>query len=179
MHLRIRTEASPDFPAIYDLVAAAFEHKAEANLVNAIRESSNYIPELSLVAEIDGHVRGHVMISWVTLRSAGTELPVPLLAPLAVAPPHQRQGIGGELTRRACAAADAMQLPMVLLEGDPGYYGRFGFEPASEHGIELPLPDWAPREAGQILTLAAYDPGLVGTVAYPAYFAEAEAEREG
>lgn len=161
------------------MVAAAFEHSAEANLVDAIRASSNSIPDLTFVAEVDGTIVGHVMISWVTLRSAGTDLPVPLLAPLAVAPPHQRLGIGGELTRRACAAADAMQLPMVLLEGDPGYYGRFGFEPADEHGIELPLPDWAPREAGQIMTLSSYDPGLVGTVVYPAYFAEAESEREG
>jgi putative acetyltransferase len=68
---------------------------------------------------------------------------------------------------------------MVLVEGDPAYYGRFGFEPAYECGIELPLPDWAPREAGQIMPLSAYDPGLVGTVIYPSYFDEATREREG
>lgn len=176
--MEIRPEQPKDFPAIRDVVAAAFEHVAEANLVEAIRVSQEYIPELSLVATEDGEVVGHVMISWTLLRSAGTDSPVPQLAPLAVAPAHQRRGIGGELVRAVCAAADSMGLALVLLEGDPGYYGRFGFEPAYAHGIELPLPDWAPREAGQILRLAAYDPGTVGTLVYPAHFDQAGLERE-
>ncbi|NND02599.1 MAG: N-acetyltransferase [Acidimicrobiia bacterium] len=177
--MKIRTEREEDAAEIYEVVRAAFEHVAEANLVSAIRSSPNSMRDLSLVAEVNESVVGHVMISRVILRAANRDLQVPLLAPLSVAPSHQRNGIGGELVGAVLAAADAKALPMVLLEGDPAYYGRFGFEPALEAGIELPIPDWAPPEAGQIKTLAAYDPELVGTVVYPAYFAEATSVRDG
>lgn len=179
MQSTIRPETPDDTAAIYEVVAAAFEHTAEANLVEAIRASPNYIPELSLVALANRTVVGHVMINWGVLRTARTNRPIAMLSPLAVHPNHQRKGFGGRLVTRVCAAADERGMPLVVLEGDPGYYGRFGFEPAYEYGIEMPLPDWAPREAGQILTLASYDPGLVGRVVYPAYFAKAEAERDG
>lgn len=177
--IRIRPEHPADFAAIHDAVAAAFNHTAEADLVEAIRASPNYIAELSLVAESDGAVCGHVMISYGTLRSPHGTVPVPLLSPLAVAPQRQRRGIGAALIRTVCSLADEHGHPLVLLEGDPGYYGRFGFEPANKHGIELPLPDWAPRDAGQILRLEHYDSGLVGAVIYPEYFDQATLEREG
>ena len=64
-------------------------------------------------------------------------------------------------------------MDLVLLEGSPDYYGRLGFEPAARHGIEMPLPDWAPREAAQVRRLGAYDPAdptLRGSVVYPAAF---------
>lgn len=175
----IRPEEPRDFAAIHDVVAAAFEHTAEANLVEAIRSSPNYIAELSLVAEKAGRVVGHVMISLATLHRAGADVPVALLAPLAVVPERQGQGIGARLVRAACSLAEERGHPLVLLEGDPGYYGRFGFEPAYEHGIEMPLPDWAAPEAGQILRLERYDPRLVGTVIYPGHFGQAAEEREG
>lgn len=60
--------------------------------------------------------------------------------------------------------------PLIVLEGAPGYYARFGFEPAIDHGITLPLPDWAPPEAAQVLRLTNDDPALRGRVNYPASF---------
>ena len=166
----IRPERPDDHPAIHSVVTAAFGSTAEAELVRAIRRSRHYVAEMSLVAESDGAVVGHVMVSGATLRSDRGDASIVMLAPLAVAPDRQRAGVGSALVRAACAAAEDRGEPLVVLEGDPAYYGRFGFEPSYEHGIELPLPDWAPHEAGQVLRLNAFDPSLTGTVAYPEAF---------
>jgi putative acetyltransferase len=166
----IRPEAPDDHLAIRRVVAAAFGSDSEAELVGAIRSSRHYVAEMSLVAASDGVVVGHVMISGATLRSERGDAPIVMLAPLAVAPDRQRTGVGSALVRAACAVAEDRGEPMIVLEGDPAYYGRFGFEPSYEYGIELPLPDWASREAGQVLRLSAWDPSLAGTVVYPETF---------
>ena len=105
-------------------------------------------------------------------RVAG-DRPMAMWSPWAVARQHQRCGSGGALVREATARADADGEPLVVLEGSPAYYPKFGFEPARPHGIEIPLPDWAPEEAGQVILLAGYDPTdttLRGAVVYPAAF---------
>lgn len=166
----IRPECPDDFQAIRALVAAAFESVAEADLVEAIRASEHYIAEMALVAEIGGELVGHVMISGATLRSDDRDRPIVMLAPLAVTPALQRSGIGSALVRAVTAVADERGEPLVILEGGPAYYSRFGFEPAYEHGIEITVPHWAPREAGQVLRLAEYDSSLTGLAVYPPAF---------
>lgn len=168
--IHIRPERETDFTAIRGLVAAAFESDEEADLVEAIRASPQYIPELALVAEVDGEVVGHVMISGAILRGDKGDQPVVMLAPLAVAPSRQRRGIGGALVREVCAGAEQRGEAQVFLEGGPAYYSRLGFEAASNYGIEMPLPDWAPPEAAQILRFRSFDPALRGRVVYPAHF---------
>lgn len=155
------------------MVTAAFGSPAEARLVEAIRASPEYIAELALVATLDGAVVGHVMISRCTLRNdvaADATVSIVMLSPLAVDPTHHGKGVGGLLVTTVTALADARGEPLVVLEGDPRYYSRFGFEPAASHGIELPLPDWAPSAAAQVIPLTNDDPTLRGTVAYPASF---------
>ncbi|MET0902103.1 MAG: N-acetyltransferase, partial [Acidimicrobiales bacterium] len=95
-----------------------------------------------------------------------------MLSPLAVAPDHQSGGIGGELVRTACRLAGDAGEALVVLEGSPTYYGRFGFEPSTTYGIELPIPDWAPREASQVLWLGPVDPTMTGRVVYSSAFDE-------
>jgi putative acetyltransferase len=182
--IEIRPERPSDHEAIRDVVAAAFGSPAEARLVELIRASPEYVPEMALVAVSgaeaagarDGaSVVGHVMISAAVLRSgpgsAGADdRRIVMLSPLAVRPDRHGQGIGGALVRAAVSIADERGEPFVVLEGAPAYYGRFGFVPASSHGIRLPLPDWAPTEAAQILVLRADDPTLRGEVVYPAAF---------
>lgn len=172
--LAIRAETAADFPAIRAVVTAAFESDAEADLVDLIRASPQYLPAMALVAELKGEVVGHVMISGATLRADGGDRSVVMLSPLAVAPAHQGAGIGSALVRAVCAIADETGEPMVVLEGSPAYYRRFGFEPSYEYGIELPLPDWAPRPAGQVLRLAAWNRPPGGVVVYPPAFAAVE-----
>ena len=168
--LRVRREAPDDHEAIAQVVSAAFASPAEARLVEAIRASDNYIAELAMVAELGGRIVGHVMISDVGLDAAGGRQRVASLSPLAVAPAFQRRGIGAALVRAVTAEADRRGEPLVVLEGDPSYYGRFGFEHSVPHGIEMPLPSWAPPEAAQILRLGSYDASIVGRVVYPPAF---------
>ena len=159
------------------MVAAAFDSDVEADLVERIRASPEFVPEMALVAESVGEVAveilGHVMISGAVISHGSGERRIVMLSPLAVAPAHQRRGIGGALVRAVTALADQFGEPLVVLEGSPQYYQRFGFEPAQPHGITLHLPDWAPPEAAQVMLLACYDasdPTLRGAVVYPPAF---------
>lgn len=173
----IRAERPDDVDDIAGVVAAAFGSEAEARLVAAIRASASFVPELSLVAvtENGAEVVGHVMISWATVAEdgvGGRSHRVASLSPLAVAPDHERKGIGSALVRAATARADAMGEPLVVLEGSPAYYGRLGFEHALRHGIAIDLPSWAPPEAAQVLRLSRYDPSVRGRLVYPPAFDE-------
>ncbi len=169
----LRPETAGDHVAVGEVVAAAFGRDVEARLVERIRASPYYVHETALVAEFDGAVVGHVMISRAPMVNPAGQRAIAMLSPLAVAPAHQRTGIGAALVRTALAAAGDRREPLVVLEGSPSYYGRLGFEPAARYGIELPLPGWAPPEAAQVMILSAYapaDPALRGTVVYPPAF---------
>lgn len=171
--MQIRTEQPEDFDAIHEVVRAAFGSDVEADLVRAIRTDPCYRPELSFVAVDSDEIVGHVMIDGCWVRSATGDRPIVMLSPLAVAPDHQRRGIGTSLIDTAVRAVDAAGEPLIVLEGSPTYYGARGFEFAGNQGLTLPLPDWAPREAAQVRLLSAYDPTdatLRGDVVYPAPF---------
>jgi putative acetyltransferase len=170
----IRPYGPGDHDGVRRMVSAAFHPGNEADLVELIRESDRYAAEMELVAVIGDGVVGHVMVSGASIiNEAGTASPIAMLSPLAVDPIHQRQGIGGALVEAVCAIAERRAEPVIVLEGSPTYYSRFGFEPSTKLGITLPLPDWAPPEAAQVLRLSAYDPTdsrLRGTVRYPPAF---------
>ncbi len=168
--MNIREEREEDRDAIAAVVAAAFGSQREAALVDAIRASDNFVPALSLVAEVEGEVVAHVMLSYATLHDGDASRRILTLSPLAVAPDYQRRGIGGALVRSAVAGADERGEPLVVLEGSPAYYGRFGFEHSVGRGITIHLPSWAPPEAAQVIVLEAYDPSIGGHVVYPPAF---------
>lgn len=171
----IRPESPNDHDAIRRLVGIAFGSDAEALLVDAIRASSEYVPEMALVAELNDQIVGHVMISYADIHNDERTRQISMLSPLAVLPTHQRSGIGRTLVHAALAVAEERGEPMVILEGNPAYYGRLGFEHAALYGIEIHLPEWAPVEAAQVRRLASFDPRdptLRGTVVYPAAFKE-------
>jgi putative acetyltransferase len=158
---------------VAELVAAAFGSPAEARLVELIRASPHFIPELSLVAEFGDRVAGHVMISFASLQAADGQRRIAVLSPLAVAPDFQRRGIGSALVREVTARADERGEPVVILEGSPAFHGRLGFEHSVLYGIHITLPSWAPPEAAQAIRFRNYDPSLRGRVVYPPAFDEA------
>lgn len=170
MEPTIRPEQPEDHAAIARVVAAAFDSPIEARLVEAIRAVPEYIPELALVAEVEGEVAGHVMISGATVHDGDRVHVVCTLSPLAVAPARHGHGIGSALVRGVTRRADERGLPLILLEGDPRYYWRFGFEHAAPLGIRINLPSWAPSEAGQVLRLTNFDPSIRGEVVYSPAF---------
>ena len=167
----IRPELPDDIDAVAEVHRAAFNGTAEAELVDAIRRSAHFIPALSLVAELNGQVVGHLLISRVELVPArGDAIPFLALAPVAVTPMHQRRGIGTLLTRAGLALADARGEEVgVAVLGAPEFYRRFGFVSAEADGISGPWK--APVGVFQVLPLTAADGELPeGVVTYPAAF---------
>ena len=120
-------------------------------------------------ADDDGAVVGHVMLSRGWVDSPRELVEVLVLSPLSVDPPRQGVGIGGELVRAALREAEAFGAPEVFLEGDPGYYARFGFRPAAGSGFTRPsvrIPD----AAFQVVLLTAHEPWMTGALVYPEAF---------
>lgn len=159
----IRRETAADHDAVDRVNERAFERTDEADLVRRLRSRTH--PHVSLVAERDGVVVGHIFFSPVDVESAPSTLVVLGLAPMAVAPEHQNQGVGTALVRKGLDACQRLGTHAVVVLGHPGYYPRFGFEPASTFGLasEYDVPD----EAFMALELepGALD-GVSGTVAY-------------
>jgi putative acetyltransferase len=168
---RIRAERPQDFPAIAAVVVDAFnpKHGPEvAALVERIRASEQYVPELSLLAEDESGVVGHVMLSWAGL-VGGTRDRILMLSPMSVRTDRQRRGVGAELIETVLARAEAMGEPAVVLEGVPAYYPRFGFERASVRGFEPPR-EGIPDEAFMVKLLSGFEPALAGRIVYPSTF---------
>lgn len=127
----VRPSTSTDREAIVAIHRAAFPTAAESQLVE--RLSDGGAVRHSFVASIDGRLVGNVMFSAVTVD--GASCGALGLAPLAVLEPFRKRGIGAALVRRGLEAANASNTPFVVLLGEPEYYSRFGFEPASRFGL--------------------------------------------
>jgi len=133
MPVQIRPESPADAPAIFAVTEAAFRtaaHSAgtEQFIVNALRRAGALA--ISLAAELDGSVIGHVAVSPVTVSDGAPGWYG--LGPISVLPQHQRSGVGSQLMRAALQALRDRGAAGCLLVGDPGYYRRFGFEAATE-----------------------------------------------
>lgn len=152
-----------DAGAVRQLLVAAFGRTIEADLVDALRGAGAL--DCSLVAMADDGAVGHVVLSPVTID--GIVGPWAGLGPLAVAADRQNEGLGSTLVEAALAHARGAGTTLVVVLGDPGYYGRFGFAPASRLGLRLPWD--VPEEA---FMAVAGDPALVprGLVRYHAAF---------
>jgi putative acetyltransferase len=165
----IRSETGDDLEAIRAVHLAAFPTSAEADLVERIRASEGFVPELSLVAvPTDGPMSavGHILLSHVGL-AGSTEL-ILALAPMAVLPEHQRRGVGSALVRAALDTAEALEEAVVVVLGHPWFYPRFGFQPASRYGI-FPTDPW-PDAAFMAKPLTRWSRDLRGRVVYPSSF---------
>ena len=159
----IRCEEPKDQNVIYSVVKRAFEcaphtDGTEHELVNALRNSAAYIPELSLVAEIDGRLVGHILFTKAEV--GGTV--VLALAPLSVLPDYQRQGVGTALIQEGHRRAKALGYGWSIVLGSETYYPRAGYLPADIFGIEAPFD--APRENFMACRLSDSAPAIHGVV---------------
>ena len=138
--MQIRNETPADIEAVRNLNLAAFDGAAESRLVDGLRENAE--PLISLVAEDDGVIVGHILFSPV-IHSQDADLKMMGLAPMAVAPDRQKSGIGSALAREGLERCQAMGVAGVVVLGHPQYYPRFGFVPSSEFGIvsEYDVPE--------------------------------------
>ena len=130
----IRAETVADLSAIHEVNAHAFGRQGEAQLVDALRASESFLRELSLVAVSNGRVVGHVLFTRIHIRTPDRNVPALALAPLAVHPVCQSQGIGSALVRRGLDDARSLGHAIIVVVGHPKYYPRFGFVSAREIG---------------------------------------------
>lgn len=168
--LIIRREAPADAAAVLDLIDAAFptpdgaQRAIEVGLVEELRADGDVIDDLTFVAELDGRVVGQVLCSRGTLGGR----PSVGLGPIAVEPEHQQSGIGAALMASVIATAESLGEPVIVLLGDPGYYGHFGFGPGADLGIESPDPAWGIHFMAK--PLRGWHSGLAGPFRYAAAF---------
>ena len=163
----VRRERSADAAELAQVIDAAFGDTDTSAFTQALRESAGYVPELTFVGEEDGELVGFTMLSYVELH--GRDRPVLILTPMAVRPDRQRRGVGVAIVQAAVAAAEERGEPLVLVEGVPAYYPRFGFRSASALGLEKP-DERIPEDAWLALPLSAHDPSVRGRVVYPDFF---------
>lgn len=169
--LQLQSETSADLTEIRQVVTAAFQQPNEADLVEKIRSSDNFIPELSLVAKQDGKVVGHLLFSDITIISDTQVYKALALAPLAIQPEWQRQGIGTQLVNFGLRRCQDFEYPVAIVLGHPEYYSRLGFQTASHFEIYPPfrVPDEAfmvrENQSGSLQQVR-------GMVQYPRYFEE-------
>jgi putative acetyltransferase len=167
----IRPERTADHEQVFRVVELAFGQPAEARLVEALRRSPAFIPELSLVAVEHERVVGHILLSRVAIRSEATAHDALSLAPMAVLPERQRAGIGSALVERGLAEARRLGHRLLVVVGHPEYYPRFGFVPGGPFGIRIPF-EVSPGAFMVRELQAGALAGVRGEVEYPPEFAE-------
>lgn len=160
----IRPETLNDRPQVHHLIESAFARPDEAQLVAALHAENAVL--LSLVAERDATLTGHILFSRMTIHSAGTHIPAVSLAPVAVLPAHQSQGIGADLIRTGLQTLRAMGEQIVIVLGNPAYYSRFGFSASAAARLSSPFPP----EAFMALELV---PGALNGIEGPVHYAAA------
>ncbi|MDU4961281.1 MAG: N-acetyltransferase [Sporomusaceae bacterium] len=170
--MQIRPEQSDDYEAIAGVHRLAFGREAEANLVERLRETPEFHPGLSLVAVDAGRIIGHVLFHLIAIETEQGWAAALALAPLAVIPERQYQGVGTALLESGILTCHKLGHRMIIVLGNPEYYSHFGFQPASRFGISCPYP--VPDAAFMVLSLR---PGALanvqGVVVYPAAFQSA------
>jgi putative acetyltransferase len=171
MKITIRPEATSDYCAIKKVNDLAFGQPNEGLLVEKLRQNPDFIAALSLVAEKDGNLIGHILFFPIKVIGPAASYDALALAPMAVLPDFQKQGIGGQLIGKGLETAKALGFRSVIVVGHPEYYPRFGFVPASSWGLQAPfaLPDEV------FMALELVPDGLKevsGMVAYPGEFDE-------
>ncbi len=131
--ISIRNEGPADHARVREIQEAAFARPDEARLVEALRRSAR--PQLSLVAELDGELTGHLFLAPVAIDGPSPSVECAGLAPIAIDPVFQRSGIGSALVRESLRRCSEVGWQAVFLLGDPNYYGRFAFELAAPAGF--------------------------------------------
>jgi len=156
MTIKIRQETPSDYPIVFKLIEKAF-HNLELSdhqehfLVERLRKSEAFIPKLSLVAEQNNQILGHIILSNIKINNEEESMESLALAPISVLPDFQNQGIGGQLIRTAHRIAKELGFSSIILIGHTDYYPRFGYERLDKYGIQLPFD--VPVENAMVIEL--------------------------
>lgn len=174
--LTIREEEIKDYNEVEKVVeesfkTAEFSDKDEHNLVRRLRNSNEFIKELSLIAEDENKILGYVLLTKALIKAESTSYETLALAPLAVLPEYQKSGIGKNLMNKAIERARELGYKSIVVLGHEKYYPKFGFEKAIKYGVKAPFE--VPDEAYMILELLPGGlNGVSGIVEYSKAFFE-------
>ncbi|MGE3807280.1 MAG: GNAT family N-acetyltransferase [Gemmataceae bacterium] len=163
----IRPECVDDYQAIHAVHVAAFGQDGEANLVDTLRAAG--FARLGLVAEVDGQIVGHILFSDLPIQTDHGIIEATSLAPVGVVPARQGQGIGSALIRAGLDALREQGQRIVIVLGEPEYYGRFGFSAKLAGALASPFSGPA-FQALELVPDALH--GVKGQVQYPPPFFE-------
>lgn len=174
MDIIIRQETADDYNVVNKITELAFEHMPFADgdehiLVQQLRKEENFIKELSLVAEIEGMIKGHILFSPIIIQNKTNSFSSLMLAPVSVHPEFQKKGIGSKLIIEGHTRAKKLGYTSVVVLGHPEYYPKFGYTPAGKWKICMPFN--VPEEAFMALEMVrgALN-GVSGTVSMPKPF---------
>ena len=174
--MTIRQETIKDHKEVFNLIESAFKDaefadNTEQFLVERLRKSDAFIPDLSMVAEIDGKIVGHILLTKLKVKNETKEFDSLALAHISVLPEFQGQGIGGKLIVESHKKAKQLGHKSIILLGHENYYPRFGYEQVDKFGIELPFE--VPKENCMAIELVENGlNGISGMVEYPKEFNE-------
>ena len=169
-------EQPKDHRIVAQIISAAFENVSESDhsesgLVERLRKSDAFIPKLSLVAELNGEIVGHILLTKIKIKNDIETFDSLALAPVSVEPEYQHKGIGGQLILESHKIAKKLGYPSIILVGHEKYYPKFGYKKASAFNIKIPFQ--APDE--NCMAIELIKDGLKnvsGTVEYSRAFYE-------
>ena len=176
MNIFIRQEKKEDHQEVLKIIKTAFANveisdHSEHLLVEKLRGSNAFIPELSIVAEYQNELIGHVLLTKIKIKNDLNTFDSLALAPISVLPKFQSKGVGTLLMSEAHKIAKNLGHQSVVLLGHQDYYPRFGYEPTSKYGITLPFE--APEENCMVIALTKEGlQGVTGMVEYAKAFFE-------
>jgi predicted N-acetyltransferase YhbS len=176
MNITIRKERLADHKIVFKIIEESFRNenfsdKREHFLVDRLRKSDAFVNELSLVAESEDTIVGHILLTKIKIKNGKDVFNSLALAPVTVLPKFQKRGIGGMLIKAAHKKAKELGFTSIVLLGHEEYYPRFGYELISNYGIKLPFE--APEKNCMIIALTENGlDGVIGKVEYPKEFFE-------
>lgn len=168
--ITVRAETADDFKAIDVVHLSAFEGDDEVGFIDSLRSTSGYIPELSLVAEFNGRIVGHILLTRICFQQGSKSVDVLALAPMAVVPSQSHRGIGSELVKTAIEEAKKHGYTAIAVIGHPEFYQRFGFKLAEnlKVGINLSID----QDLVTVMELQQGALGDGGNLIYPSQFSQ-------
>lgn len=166
--ITVRTESADDIKAIDVVHLSAFEGDDEVGFIDSLRNSSGYTAELSLLAEFNGRIVGHILLTKIRLQQSSSGIDVLALAPMAVVPSQSHRGIGSELVHTALEEAKKYGFKAIVVIGHPEFYQRFGFKQVSNWKLRSNL-----SVDQDLITAIELQPGALengGNLIYPSQF---------
>jgi putative acetyltransferase len=160
--LLIREAMETDLNDVLQIERLAFGYEKEADLVRDLLHDPSAKPVLSLLAFQKDRAVGHILFTTAQLSGSQYSVSIVILAPLAIVPDAQKQGIGGKLIKKGLALLSTSEVDLVFVLGHPDYYPRHGFKPAGNLGFDAPYP--IPEVHANAWMVKAFRSGVIGTV---------------